>query len=268
MAAMTQQQMMDLVGPQLAFMAKPLIRNIVNQLGLQVEVVYGRQSVHNNGYFESPSPLLLVQQQEPHLLATIVHQHPAMDHTTEQLMQNFKARNKEEHLECVEDIMNEIHELRKQPFVNYLQSSDSFMHAVLLGADAFAAQLLAAPRLIKLAALALGFCQDSLDCRPGSRWLWTAPRPAKSAGIQAWVAGVLSSIPHLAKDASAFATQADQVQREAAAYGPMQLHYTPAELQQRVAMCMRVGLFNEALAAHHSFAYNIVSHIDMLMGLL
>jgi hypothetical protein len=50
----------------------------------------------------------------------------------------------------------------------------------------------------------------------------------------------------------------------AATYGPTHLHYTLAELQQRISMCEQVGLF-DALKAQHSFAYGIVSHMDDLM---
>lgn len=266
---MTYEDIMKVMGPQLAFLAMPRARSAVNQLGLITEAVYGRRAVHNTGSYATPSPLQPVLQQQQQLMVRVLER-LSLGSKPEQLAQQFKViredRNQQEHFSSVEEVLNEVHDLCSQPFVPYMQ--DSFLRAMLVGADVFAAELLAVPRLLKLAALLLNYCQDCLDYRQGSQWLWSTPRNAKAQLVHAWVQGVLQDVPQLANDAAAFTAAADQVCKEAASYGPLQLHYSPEQLQQRVAMCLHVGLFNEALKMQQHFAFNIVTHAEVLLKVL
>ena len=119
---------MKVVGPQLAFLAQPRVRSAVNQLGLITEAVYGSKAVHNTGFYVTPSPLQPVLQQQPQLMVKVV-QRLSLGSTPEQLAQQFKAiseeRNQQEHFSDVEEVLTELHKLREQPFVAYMDDSFS-----------------------------------------------------------------------------------------------------------------------------------------------
>lgn len=262
---------MQAVLASMAFLAEPRIRSVLNQLGCLTEVVYGKHEVHNTGFFEVSSPLgiLLGHPQRRAALQELGHQYPALGSSAEIIASNFKGiraeRNREQHLDKPEDVLQEVHQLRGQIFMSALQHSSPFQHAALMGADAFAAKFLAAPRLLKLAAMALMYCQDSLDHMVGVKWTWAQPRPRKRVAVEQWVASVIQAVPQLGSSTAVFAKSADQVQADAAEFGPTKLFYLTDELQLCVARCISVGLFNAALQEELPFAYSIVMNLDTLI---
>lgn len=262
---------MAVVGPSLAYLAEPRARVIVNQLMLCVEVTYKKYEVHNTGFFEVPSPLqpLLGHQQHKAALLELGRLYPALGSSAETMVRNFKElraeRNNEQHLDKPEDVLLELHRLRKQPFIAALPP---FLYSAVMSADMFVANFLAAPRLLKLAAMVLMYCRDSLDHQPGLTWTWAEPRARKRAAVEQWAAAVVAAIPQLGGTTAVFAKSADQVQADAAGLGPLKLHYVIEELQVCISRCIDVGMFNTALKEQLPFAYHVVVNMDTLLGQL
>lgn len=255
----------------LAFLAKPRIIAVISELGSLVEVVHSRQAGFSTASCSAPSPLQIVLQERPELLAQLAQRCPAMGATPEQTAQNFQTLRRSSppmHLE-VEDALHEVHQLRSQPFIASLQRSDPFLHATLFGADLFVAELLAGPRLLKLAALVLATCQDGIYFSPpNNSWTWAAPPTKAAPVVTSWIKELLTRAPQLAKDTSTFVREADQVQADAAMYGPTStaLHYYSTEqLKERITACAAVGLFSTAVVAQHTFAHDILRHFDTII---
>eukprot|EP00955_Chlamydomonas_euryale_P038817 351208-Chlamydomonas_euryale.AAC.8 len=259
----------------LAFLAFPQARSIVNQLGRIREVVYGKDGVQYSGFRQAASPLQLLLQQPGHRskLAQFTQQYPGLGNTPEQLAANFQnlrmVRNREQHLDNPEDVLRELQQLRMCSFMPALERRDPFLHAAIFSADQFAAEFLAVPRLLKLAALVLMYCQDSLFYRPGQKWTWVQlpDQVADRQKIEQWIAIVIQAFPRLGGTVAAFVKAADQLRADAAELGPLGLHYTLDEVQIRVTVCIDVGLF-EGLQELQPFAYEIATHITELTNFL
>lgn len=148
-----------------------------------------------------------------------------------------------------------------------------FLHAAVMESQTMSKLLLAKPRLLKLAAVLLNFCQSRVSqpymaAQADSRWKWTSPPATATARAGAFLAAVVANIPNIAKDSSALAAQLDGVLEEADKFGPTRLHYGPDEMQRRFSMCLHVGLFDERVMAENPTAYLLVSHIDGVFQLL
>jgi hypothetical protein len=164
-----------------------------------------------------------------------------------------------------EDLLLELHRLREQPFVTALPP---FLKSAVMSADMFAAEFLAAPRLLKLASMVLIHCKDDLDHVHGLKWPWAEPRPHKRAAVELWMAATIAAVPQLGGTTAVFAKSADQVLADAAEFGPLRLHYVIEELQNCISRCIEVRLFNPALMDQLPFAYHVVTSMDTLLFLL
>jgi hypothetical protein len=263
-------QLEALIGSRTVYLAEAPVRSVLNQLGQLVEIVYTPKQTFSTGNKDSEPPLQMLLQMPEYAanVGRLLQQHPAMGRDPIALGDNFKIlrqeRNADQHSELVEEVLGKVQQLRKDVYLPALEARAPFLHAALVGADTFCIELLAAPRLVKLAGMVLIYCQNSLDYKPEVVWAWESPRPKKQLQVQQWVDIIIQACPQLGSDVPAFCKAADQLQLTAKATGPQRQHHPLDEVKMRVVRCMELGLFTAEVQNEQRFAYTIVTHIDLL----